>query len=1056
MSGTVDGLRLQILGPLRVWRGDVELDAGPRQQACLLAVLLARAGHPVSTTELLELLWGEQAPDSALNVIHKYIGALRRVFEPSVPVRGTGSHLFRHGNGYLFTSGAASLDWDEFRDLVAAARRDVGHDPAAALERYVRALELWKGPAGDGLDYAWSAASMLTELNTQFFDACVAAAELAVSQAVPQRLAGPLRLAAAMAPLNEPVHAALITVLAAAGQQAEALDVFRALRDRLAEQLGIDPGQTLQRAYHRVLSQADEQHAAGVVPGPSRCDTFVGRVTELAAVRESVDDAVVGGTGLVLLEGEPGIGKTRLLEESAAAARARGAVVAWGNCPPESGTPTMWPWVQTIRTVLLTLTEQAQLRWRATEIGFLLESDRRPPTPPDSGARFRLSESVTTLIGEVAAVRPVLLVMDDLQWADLSSLELFAHLASRLPRGVALIGGLRDRAPAPRTELTRMLAATSRVPGVRRIRLEAMNADCVAEIIRIEAGSAPGDDVVAAIQERTSGNPFFVRELSRMLSQRKEFTDCGLTGGAVPATVRDVVLDRVADLDEGNAHLLFTAAIIGRDVDLRVLARALDLGVQDCLDRLGPLADLGILVSTTDPFGLRFVHDLVRDAVVELVPPHRAARLHAHIAGALEMPDAADESVDERLAHHLWAAGPCVDLGRTAQALMRAARQMTNKCAFEAAEEKLRAAEQVARRAALPEVELAAVAQLTALVGMRSMYGGDSGLTELLERAEQLALALGRDRDAAGFLYSRWAAHAQAIELEASYPLARRLLDRGRGAADPIVRSYGFQAWGIQQWDAGNINEAFRYLDRSKQTLLEDLSISSDGDPVRRDLQWLMTGMLAETTALHGDVGSARELIDTLEAAAGEVPYMITVWATMACRIAAIVGDPQWALRAAARGIGVDPEFNFVFLGTYQRLARYWALAMTHAEPAAAAAAAEKMIAANLLDPPRSCVATWYALLAEMWISAGDLDRAARSLDRADWCLHTYGQRYPEGLLLLVRARLLHGLGAPLAQVHAAAQRACAVSAERGAHLFVQRADALLGEMGLTTGELAG
>ncbi|HEX7825250.1 MAG TPA: winged helix-turn-helix domain-containing protein, partial [Mycobacterium sp.] len=92
-------LRLQILGPLRVWRGRAELNAGPRQQLCLLAVLLARAGQPVSTGELIDLIWGELPPESALNVIHKYVGALRRVFEPSVPARSSGTHLFRSGNG---------------------------------------------------------------------------------------------------------------------------------------------------------------------------------------------------------------------------------------------------------------------------------------------------------------------------------------------------------------------------------------------------------------------------------------------------------------------------------------------------------------------------------------------------------------------------------------------------------------------------------------------------------------------------------------------------------------------------------------------------------------------------------------------------------------------------------------------------------------------------------------------------------------------------------------------------------------------------------------------
>ena len=104
LPGSSRPLHLQILGPLRIWRDGVEVDAGPRQQAYLLALLLARAGRPTSTDELVSLIWGDNAPISALNVVHKYIGALRRLLEPGVAPRGSGSHLLRRGNGYLFTA----------------------------------------------------------------------------------------------------------------------------------------------------------------------------------------------------------------------------------------------------------------------------------------------------------------------------------------------------------------------------------------------------------------------------------------------------------------------------------------------------------------------------------------------------------------------------------------------------------------------------------------------------------------------------------------------------------------------------------------------------------------------------------------------------------------------------------------------------------------------------------------------------------------------------------------------------------------------------------------
>ena len=331
---------------------------------------------------------------------------------------------------------------------------------------------------------------------------------------------------------------------------------------------------------------------------------------------------------------------------------------------------------------------------------------------------------------------------------------------------------------------------------------------------------------------------------------------------------------------------------------------------------------------------------------------------------------------------------------------------------------------------------------------MRSMYG--TAALDLLERAEHLARGLGRELEAAGFLFSRWTAHQQAIDLDRAGRLARRLLDQGNASSDPMMRTFGFQAWGLHQWDVGNIGESHRYMSQSKPALLAGLAQPAE-DPVRGDLELLMTGMLAEVTALHGDVDAARELLDTLEAVAGDNPYRITIWATMIARIASIVGEPGWALRGAERGIAVDPGFSFVFLGTYQRLAKCWALAMTSEIPdqiETAISEAQRIITANLVDPPRSCVATWYALLGEMYLRAGSTEAAASALDRAEFYLDAYGQRYPEGLLLLLQARLLKARGEPDAVVRAAADAASRFSLDHEAHLFAHRAERFLASLG--------
>jgi len=1045
-----NGLRLQILGPLRLWRDGVELDPGPRQQAFLLALLLARAGKPMSTSELIDLIWGDDVPATAVNILQKYVGSLRRLLEPALPARENGSYLRRHGNGYLFAADPGTLDVVTFRELVAAGRAHVAaRHPDLALDCHVRALGLWHGPAGDGLEHGSTATAVFAALDSEFSDACVVAAELSVSRGRPGLVLQALHRAAGMAPLDENVQAGLVTALGAAGQQAKALSVFQTVRARLAEELGIDPGPALVAAQRRVLGQlsapAEPAEPPAASAGPAAA-VLVGRAEELAVLRQAVKAAFAGGTGLVIVEGEPGVGKTRLLEETAAEAGRRGALVVWGRCLAGDGTPSMWPWVRVIGALIESLPAAAHQEWQAGELGRLVGwPSVVPGTPvlPDSGARFRLFEQAVVLIGQVSARRPLVLVIDDIQWADVASLELFSHLVARLPGGTSVIGALRDRAPVPRPEVARTLAAASRQPRHRRIRLGALGPAEVAELVRRETGRPPSAAAARSIHARTGGNPFFVRELSRFLADGGELTDDAAARAGVPSTVRDVVRDRVAGLDDNARGLLQTAALIGRDVDLALLASAAGLEVQSCLDRLEPLEALGLLEPLRgDPFSLRFAHDLVRESVAWTTSTPQVPVLHLRVAEALERTVVADDPVVERLAHHLWAAGPLADQARTAEALVRAGRCAGAKSALAAAAGHLRLAAQVARAAGLAELELSALSLFIAVDGMRAGYVGSA--LELLERAEQLARDLGRDREAADFLFSRWAAYSQGIQLDRAGRLARRLLDQGEASADPIVRAYGRHAWGIHQWDVGNIGESYRYLSRSNPAVPNDPARREQA-PLRHDLQLLSPVMLGLMTALHGDVDGARALLDELEAAAGDDPYAITVWSAFSVTVAALAGDPAWALRAAGRGIAQDPEFSFVFLGSYQRLAQCWARAVTSGDPDAAAEA-EAIIAAALLDPPRSGLATWSGLLGEMWLAAGRLEEAAAALDRADSFVAAYGQRYAEGLLCLLRARLMRARGEPDADVRAAAERARTLSTERGAHLFARRAQALLAE----------
>jgi tetratricopeptide (TPR) repeat protein len=326
----MDALRLQIMGPLRIWRGDTELAAGPRQQRCLLAVLLARAGRPITMADLIDLVWGPDFPVSAVNVIHKYVGALRRLLEPGLPLRAPGSYLVRHGAGYRFVAGPTTLDLVAFRLLVASAKSKVGQDRGAeALDDYEAALRLCQGTAGGALADSVAAAAVFAGIDGEFFDTVVAAAELAVQRRQPGRVLAALRLAAEMGRLNELVHASLVTTLAAAGHQAEALATFSAIRTRLSDELGIDPGHDLQSAQRRALTQtamspAEEAPLPPARPAPAvvrpaqlppDLPLFVGRESELAILADLISNgqkAGHSGPHVIAMAGMGGVGKSTL------------------------------------------------------------------------------------------------------------------------------------------------------------------------------------------------------------------------------------------------------------------------------------------------------------------------------------------------------------------------------------------------------------------------------------------------------------------------------------------------------------------------------------------------------------------------------------------------------------------------------------------------------------------------------------------------------------------------------------------------------------------------
>ncbi|WP_406347500.1 winged helix-turn-helix domain-containing protein [Streptomyces sp. NBC_00144] len=247
-------MRFELLGPLRAWRDSNELELGPPKQRALLALLLVRAGRPVDMPEIVDALWGEQPPKSATNVVHRHVGGLRKTLAGDPPNGGTGSEILRSSTTYRLPVDASSLDLLRFRELTANARQAyAGGAPEAAVELLVQALALRSGQVATGIPAEVQALPAFAAVDREYLDAVTTAADIALEADAAGRLRIPLQQAAEQNPLEEELQARLISVLARTGRQAEALELYRQVRRRLADQLGIDPGPALRQAHAQVL-----------------------------------------------------------------------------------------------------------------------------------------------------------------------------------------------------------------------------------------------------------------------------------------------------------------------------------------------------------------------------------------------------------------------------------------------------------------------------------------------------------------------------------------------------------------------------------------------------------------------------------------------------------------------------------------------------------------------------------------------------------------------------------------------------------------------------------
>jgi len=444
---------------------------------------------------------------------------------------------------------------------------------------------------------------------------------------------------------------------------------------------------------------------------------FVGRSRELAVLAAAFADACAGRPRLVQCRGEPGIGKTRLAEEFVS--RADGAAVAWGTGTEDAGAPPYWPW----REVLRGLSRTTPVHAVAAELGIVADLARlapelfpAAPVPPTLGdareERFRLFDAVTRLLG--ALPRPVVIVLDDAQWADQGTLLLLRHVAHGLDhQRLLVLVNHRDTDAGP--------ADLSSEPRTQTLEIRGLPAPDVARQLGALVGREVAEADAARVHARTGGNPFFVGELALLDPD-----------GPVPSSVRSAIGARLARLTPQTAAVLRAAAIVGREFRVAVVAAVVDAPVMECLAALDEAASAGLVEPLDPPVDHRFVHDLVRDAVEASLGTPERVRLHRSAAAAVEAAAAGRvEPWLADLARHWAVAAIAGERAQAAAWIRRAADEAARLLAYEEAARLYRLALDVGE---LDDVERC---RILLTIG------------EVLRRAEQVAGRVAACREAA-------------------------------------------------------------------------------------------------------------------------------------------------------------------------------------------------------------------------------------------------------------------------------------------------------------------
>jgi DNA-binding SARP family transcriptional activator/tetratricopeptide (TPR) repeat protein len=681
----------------------VEEQLRGKQGRQLFAFLVVNRNRAVSRDELIDAVWPFEPPANAGAALSTLLSHLRRALGADA-IQGRGElQLMLPADAWIDVEAAAEAVG---RAEAALAREDW----SAAWSPAQVALSIAERGFLPGHDAPWIDVRRrdVEELLLETLE-CVATlgvhlggSELTAAERAARRLID-------RAPTRESGHVALMEIQEVRGNAAEGLRIYEDLRQQLRDELGTAPGAVAQEVHMRLLEASD---AAGPAPAPRPSSGSIPSLTPLPALLDAPQRAAFVGRGrdmrrlelalertddiptqLALVAGEPGIGKTRLVTQFGRLAYERGARVLYGRTD-EDGLVPYGPFVEALRHLVghasPALVERAA-RLGGGELRGLIPALGDPAATASGGdpalARYRLFDAISALLVDSAREQPLVLLLDDLHWADEPTLLLLKHvLRAGEQQHLLVVATYRDAELHRARALADALGDLQRDVQIERVHLRGLAQDDVAALARDSTGSEPPAELVKSIHGETEGNPFFVLELARHIADAG-----GDSLAGPPEGVREVILRRLAGLGEPAQQALRVAAALGREFDLAVLERFGELDGDTLVEAIEEALEARVLMEVPGrPERFSFAHALTRTTLYGELTAARRIRAHERIGRTLiELVAEGRDVAMAEIASHLLAALPRGDADEAIDYACGAAREANELLAYEEAADHL-------------------------------------------------------------------------------------------------------------------------------------------------------------------------------------------------------------------------------------------------------------------------------------------------------------------------------------------------------------------------------